>query len=527
MRRSVWLITILALSLPALGGCDLPGQPPPSAFDTLARWVPAGAEQAFFLDFKLDGEAGRRWEHIRQRIEENEEAREVLRELLSQFRVDEYALDEVITGPAVSGYWEGVEHAILQVSDEEVAREALLRHFGEAVWEEEEFAGKVLRYGRDPDSYQQRERLAWTVFDGLLFLCSSHSYDPLPRLEELVGLTEGDSLSDLPSWQTLRARLPDVCMGLAFINTAEQARQNPPAPDDTSPGAVLTRQIEAVALAAVPEQDGMRFEVVGAFASDTKDIPELQSLFDLPEADPGAWPGLPADTAIALVAHDASLVWPWLKDMFSLDPGSLDRIQESVGLDLEGDLLGADGPLTGDFALAITPPLPNQPVIEGLTAAQLLILAHGASEAQADGVRAAMEGRGAVFGPGEAEGMTLQTQVGTALTGYAISYGFDDDLFLFGSSPAVIGQGIATQREGRGLIETEAWRVAMAALRDKPMFVVHLQSASLISLVQANTTSEYQSLGGLQFLEPFEAVSLGLWLQPDRLDGILYFFLAD
>jgi hypothetical protein len=521
VRRSVWLILILALSLPALGGCGLPGQPPPSSFDTLARWVSAGAEQAFFLDLKPGGEAGRRWERIRQRIEENEEAREVLRELLSQFRVVEYALDEVITGPAVSGYWEGVEYAILQVSDEEAAREALLRRSGEGVWEQEEFGGKVLRYGGDPASYQQPERLAWTVFDGLLFLCSSYHYDPLAQLEGLVDLTEEDSLSDLPSWQTLRARLPDAFMGLAFFNAAEQARQNPPAPDDTSPEAVLAQQIEALALAAVPEQDGMRLEVVGAFASEAKDVPELQPLFDLPAADPGAWPGLPADTAIALVAHDASLVWPWLKGIFSLDPGSLDRVQESVGLNLEGDLLGADGPLTGDLALAITPPLPDQPVIAGLTAAQLLILAHGATEAQADGVRAVMEGRGAVFGPGEAEGVTLQTQVGTAPTGYAISYGFDGDLFLFGSSPAVIGQGIATQRDGKGLIETEAWRVAMAALPDKPTFVVHLQSASLISLVQANTTSENQALGDLEFLEPFEAVSLGLRLQPDRLDGIL------
>jgi hypothetical protein len=526
VRRSVWLILILALSLPALGGCGLPEQPPPSPFDTLAHWVPASATQVLFLDLKLSGEAGRRWERIRQRIEENEEAREILRELLSQFRVDEYALDEVIDGPAVSGYWEGVEYAVFQVSDEEAARDALLRRSGEAVWEEE-FAGKVLRYGRGPASYQQRDRLAWMVFDGLLFLCFSHTYDPLPKLEGLAGLTEEDSLSDLPSWQTLRTRLPDAFMGLAFFNAAEQARQNPPAPDDTSPGAALTQQIEAVALAAVPEQDGMRFDVVGAFASEAKDVPELQPLFDLPAADPSAWPGLPADTAIALVAHDASLVWPWLKDIFSLDPRSLDRVQAAVGLDLEGDLLGTDGPLTGDFALAITPPLSDQPVIAGLTAAQLLILAHGATEAQADGVRAAMEGRGAVFGLGEAEGVALQTQVGTASTGYAISYGFDDNLFLLGSSPAVIGQGIATQREGQGLIETEAWRVAMAALRDKPTFVVHLQSASLIGLVQANTTKENQSLGGVQFLEPFEAVSLGLRLQPDRLDGILYFFLAD
>ena len=527
MRRSVWLIVILALSVPALGGCDLPGQPPPSSFDTLARWVPAGTAQVFFLDFGLGGEAGRRWERIRQRIEENEGAREVLRELLSQFRVGEYALDEVITGPAVSGYWEGVECAILQMSDEEAAREALLRRTGEAMWEQEEFGGRVLRYGRDPDSYQQRERLAWTVFDGLLFLCSSSSYDPLPQLEGLAGLTEEDSLSDLSSWQTLRARLPDAFMGLVFFNVAEQARQNPPAPDDTSPGAVLAQRIEAIALAAVPEQDGMRIDVVGAFASEAKDIPQLQPLFGLPAVDPGAWPGLPADTAIALVAHDASLVWPWLKDILSIDTGSLDRVQESVGLDLEGDLLGADGPLTGDFALAITPPLPDQPIISGLTASQLLILARAATEAQADGVRAAMEGRGAVFGPGEAEGVALQTQVGTALAGYAISYGFDDDLFLFGSSPAVIGQGIATQREGQGLIETEAWRVAMAALPDSPTFLVQIRSASLISLAQANTTNGSQSLGDLQLLEPFEAVSLGLRLQPDRLDGILYFFLAD
>jgi hypothetical protein len=133
-----------------------------------------------------------------------------------------------------------------------------------------------------------------------------------------------------------------------------------------------------------------------------------------------------------------------------------------------------------------------------------------------------------VFGPGEIEGVALQTQAGTELTGYAISYGFDSvdgDTLLFGSSPDVIGQGVAARRERKGLVTTETFQAALATLPDDPSFVVYLNSKPLTSLLQANMTEEeYQ--GGGYGLEAFEAISLGLRLKPDGLvDGVVYFFV--
>ena len=143
-------------------------------------------------------------------------------------------------------------------------------------------------------------------------------------------------------------------------------------------------------------------------------------------------------------------------------------------------------------------------------------------------VRAAMEGRGAVFGPREVQGVALQTQAGTEPTGYAISYGFDDDTLLFGSSPDVIGQGVAARREGRGLVTTPTFRAVRAALPDDPSFVVYLNNEVLTSLLQANTTEEqYQKSPEYLLLEPFEAIGLGLRLAPDRLDGVLYFTVRE
>jgi len=528
MKRKFSLVLILALSLPTLAGCGRSEQDAPMAFDGLAPLVPGDADQAFFLDFEPGGEAGRHWEHIRAQLEADPTGEEALRGLTYQFRVEEYGLDEVIVGPAVSGYWKGAEYVVMELNDEEAARDVLLGHFEGVTWEQDEFEGKTIYHRRNPDSYQERERLAWTIFDRLLFLASRHDHEPLGQLQSLVSLTEEDSLAAFPSWRTLRKRLPARPMGLVFFNVSEQARRNPPALGDTSPGAVLVQQIEAIALAAMPETDGMRVEVVGSFARKADDVPELRPLFDLPAVDAAAWPGLPADTAIALFAHDASVVWPLLKDLFILDVDSLDLLRDTIGLDLEADLLSAEGPLTGDLALGISPPLPDQPISQGLTAAQLLILARGATEAQADAVRAAMESRGAVFGPREVEGVALQTQVGTEPTGYAISYGFDGDTFLFGSSSDIIGQGVAARREGQGLVATKAFRAVLATLPDEPTLVVYLNSRPLTDLMRANMTErEYQNQEENLLWRTFGAIGLGLRLQPDQLDGVLDFLLAD
>jgi hypothetical protein len=526
MRRMGWLVLILGLSLLALTGCSQLAQATPSAFDVLARWVPVGADAPFFLDLKLDGDAGRRWEHIRGQMEANSIGQETLRSIYNQFKVEEYGLDEFIAGPAVTGYARGATYVILQVSDEGAVQNALSQHILDGTGQQEEYEGKTLYYGRSRLS-TPGERLAWTIDDGLLFLCYSSSYgqDALNLLKDTVSLAQADSLAALPAWQTLRDRLPEAPMGLIFANGDEQTGGTSASGNDTSLGTALSQQIVAVALAAVPEDEGMRVEIAGLVALQPDASPDLRVLFDLlSPMDPAIWTGLPADTAVALVAHDAHAHWPWLREFF-FNADSLAQLRDSIGLDLEKDLAGPDGPLRGDFAVAITPPLPEQPISQGLPAGQLLILAQGASQAQMADVQAAMESRGAVFGPGEVSGVALQTQVGTELSGYAIAYGFADDRLLFGSSPGIIGQGVAAQREGNGLVTTPSFRAMLATLHEDPSLLLYLNSGALSSLLQANMTEEQYSRSEYLLLEPFEAIGLGLRLQPDRLDGVLYFFL--
>jgi hypothetical protein len=315
-------------------------------------------------------------------------------------------------------------------------------------------------------------------------------------------------------------------MGIAFFNIAEQTRQNPPQPDGGMPDDVLYQRVQAIALAAVPEEDGMRVEVEGVLASGGDVPPELQALFDLPTVDPATWTGMPAGTAIALVTHDASLVWPWIQDSFGMNGGSFDPVLDFVGLDLEADLLGAEGPLTGEFALAITPPLPDQPVIGALTAGQMLFLTRDASAAQMNGVRAAMESRGAIFGTEEVEGVTLQTQMGTRLSGYAVSYSFDGDILLLGSSPDVIGQGLIAAREGTGLTSDPTFRAVMATLPDDASFVLYLNDGPLVELIDVNASPDQGPSVEYELLSLFEAIGLGLQFEPDRLDATIYFFTS-
>jgi hypothetical protein len=519
MKRIGRLVLILALSLSALTRCGQPEQVGPAAFDALARWVPNNAETPMFLDLRPGGEAGRHWERIRRQLEVNPTVQQSLDALFHEFRVEEYGLDELIVGPAVMVQEGRIGYIIAQMSDGEAAQAALLQHFKDLTWKQEEYEGRTLYHG---PTYLG-EWLAWTIHDGLLFYC--HGREPLIQLQALVSLAQADSLAALSAWPTLRARLPETPMGLFFVNAAEQRRRYPPAPNDTSLGTALSQQLVAMAFAAVPEQEGMRVEIAGAVTLQTDAPPEVRALFNLPAVDPAAWTGLPADTAITLVTHDASVLWPLLKEAFGLDT---DQLRDTTGLDLEADLASAAGPLTGDFALAITPPLPAQPISQGLPAGQLLILARGASEAQMANLQAAMEGQGAVFGPRHVQGVTLQTQAGTEPTGYAISYGFDDDTLLFGSSPDVIGQGVAAQREGKGLITTETFKTVMAALPEAPSLVVYFNDGSLTSLLQANTPEEqYQKGEEYLIWEAFEAVGLGLHLKPDRLDGVLYFLIRE
>jgi hypothetical protein len=522
------LMLLLALSVPLLTGCGQPEQASYTAFEALARWVPGEVEQAFFLDFKPGGEAGLYWEEIRRKLEANPEGAEALAGIQGEFKIEEYGLDEVIAGPAVNGYWQAAYYVIAQVGDEVAAEGVLRQHFQDVDWDQVEFEGKTLYQAKILNEWGQREWLAWTVYNGLWFLARGYERAVLPQLQELVSLPEREGLAALPAWKSLRSRLPEQPLGLIFLNVAEQTIRNPSSPGDRSPGAIFGQRLEAVALAAVPEAEGMRVEVAGRFKAGGKVPPELQTLFDLPAVDPNDWPGLPANAALALFMHDASVGWPWLKDIFSLDVDSLEHLRDILGLDLEAVLLASEGPLTGDFAVGVTPPLPDQPISEGLTAAQLLILARDATQAQADGVRAAMENRGAVFGAGEFEGVVIQTQVGTAATGYAISYGFDDQVLYLGSSPDVIGQGIVAQREGDGAIKTEAFQKVLKALPDEPTLVAYLHTGLLTEVVAANVTEEeFKAQGELLLLQSFEALGVGLRLEPGGMDGVIYFLMGE
>ncbi len=494
-----------------------------AALDALARWVPADAQVASFFDLKPAGEMGRHWEHVRQQLEANPTGRQVLEALSNQLRVETYGLREFILGPVVNWSDQGVGCVVARVSAEAAAQEALLHHFKSARWEQESFEARILYYGRNPDSWQQRERMAWTVHDGLLSMCFSydpaHDKEALTQLRALVNLDQADSLAGLSAWRTLRDRLPENPLGLAFVNVADQ----PPPPDETSLIAGLGRQMTALVFAATPEENGMRIEIAGSFELQSDAPPEVQALLNLPAVDPTAWSGLPADTATALISHDASVLWPWLKEALSLSLSQ--RLNEAIGLDLEADLASAGGPLAGDFALAIMSPLPGQPVIAGLPAGQLLILAQDASESQMAEIQARMEGRGAVFGPGEVEGVALQTQAGTELSGYAVSYGFDSRLLLLGTSPDVIGQSIAA-RKGEGLITTPPFRSFLTAMPDGPSLVIYLNSGPLVNLIQTNVTEErYQETEEYVILEAFEAVGISLRFTPHELEGLIYLLI--
>jgi len=149
-------------------------------------------------------------------------------------------------------------------------------------------------------------------------------------------------------------------------------------------------------------------------------------------------------------------------------------------------------------------------------------------------VRARMEERGAVFGSREVEGVALQTQVGTELTGYAISYGleqsagFDDGTLLFGTSPNVIAQGASARRAGSGLVTRDAFRDALETLPADPALVAYADAGLVTTLVKANVgDDEYRQRSDYVLFEAFDAFALGLRFTPDgRVDGTAYLFVG-
>ena len=172
--------------------------------------------------------------------------------------------------------------------------------------------------------------------------------------------------------------------------------------------------------------------------------------------------------------------------------------------------------------------MPDQPVGQGLLAAQLLIVGRGATQTQAALVQAAMESRGAIFGPGEVEGVAVHTQAGTGLSGYAITYGFDGDTLLFGSSPDAIGQAVVARHAQRGLDLTENFQALQAALPADSSLIIYLNDEPLTRLFKTNMTEEaYQRNAEYALLETFESVGIGLRFTPERMDGVVFFFIPE
>jgi hypothetical protein len=525
MRKSKWLVLPGLLVLSALILWCQPKTVPATAFDLLARRVPADTDSVIFYNLKPVGDAGRYWERIRARLDVNEAARAALGSAFGEFGVSSYGLDEFTTGPAVQWSAGQSTHTIFQLGDEVGAREAMLQRFKSSMSREVEFEGRTLYQGWDPGR-AGRGAMAWTVADGLLFLSFSTGGQVLTGLQEVLSLAPEHSLAELSSWRRLRDWLPQEPMGLVFVNAARAASTQPAPSGDAALNELLGRQLLALGLAFVPEEAGMRVEIAGVAVGQEDAPPEIRDLFSLPAVNPAAWAGLPAETGLALIAHDAPVVWPVFQALFGV--GSSDAIRTGLGLDLEADLMGEEGPLTGAFCLAVTPPLPGQPIIEGLPALQVLFAAQGTSQEQVDGVRAAMEGRGASFGPAAASGLDLQVQAGTGVSGYAISYGFDGDTLLLGTSPEIIGRWADARRANDGLPSSEAFQAVTRALPPDPSIFLYMDAAAMKSVLQANMTAEQyeqqnQQVGVL--LEVFDAIGLGLRMSPDMIDGALYFYM--
>jgi hypothetical protein len=521
MKRLIPILLLVTLGLSLTVGCATSQPDSPKAFDDLADKVPADGQQAFFLNLQPGGEMGQHWNHFRRQLEANSMTQQALSGMLGEFRVTEYGLDDFLSGPMVNGYRGGGSYVLAQVRDQEGLADALQARFQGSTWQQESFEGLTLYYGRNPELARQSERLAWTIDAGTLYLVTGYNFDPLPGLKDLVQLAPADSLAAQPAWQALRDRLPPAPLGLIYLPV--------PAPAiAASPAEMLEQRLTAIALAALPEPAGMRVEVAGLLDPAGPAPAELAALFDLPAVDPADWTALPAGTAIALMGHDASTVWPWLRDILSMDVNALVPLGDLVGLDLEADLLGTAGPLTGDFALAIGPPLPDQPIVQDLPATQLLFLAPDADLGGLDNLRAAMEGRGGTFAPGEVEGIPVYSQVGTAASGYALSYGFDGDLLLLGSSPEAIGQALAARRSGQGLVESDAFQTVRQALPARSILSLYVDGPGLGALTQANMTEQERENAGLSaFPDVFQAIGLGLEIEPERLDGVIYFLVGE
>jgi len=404
---------------------------------------------------------------------------------------------------------------------------------GASAWEQVEFEGRTIYHSQFGIEGGQSIYAAWTTAEGLFFLAyeyvESAGYGGLlvGRLKDLLQVTEEESVAALAAWEDLQDRLPEEMVGLSFIPLALQSELPPN--DTASPAEALTESVEAGALALVPQEDALRVEIHGPFHPQAGSVAVLQAMFDMPAIDEAAWSYLPLGTAIALAGHDAGTLLPWLEGLFGLELDSFQEAAEPLGLDLEADMLAEGGLLEGALALAVLPPLADQPISEGIPALQLFLAAPDASRAQAEALQQTMEGRGAIFGTQEVEGVEVQAQVGTAASGYALAYAYEDGVLYLGSSLEAVGQGISSGRGDGGLSQTDAFQVVSAALPDKPTVAGYVQSGPLAELMQANMTAEEYAdpLSVFGLFRLFDSIGLGLRFGPERLYGVLYLHLGD
>jgi hypothetical protein len=547
MKKAVCWLMLLILAGLALGACSFGARQEPTAlaaFDALAGRLPADVENAFFFNFKPDDRTGQHWTAIRDRLQQNPATQQPLADLLARFHVEAYQLDSVIEGPAAAAQWGDTTLVLLPVQDEAAAWEGMVRNLGDAQsWEQEIVQGKLIYHARFWESGRPTF-LAWTMDEDLLYLAYRSNGRSVDPLSDLLGLARGATLDSLDPWELLQQRLPDAPLAVAFLPVAELAGRpapvrvdvSPLAPEDQPPSAALERHLEALALAFTPEDTGLRLDIQGLLGSEAGTVPALQALFTLPAVEAAGWDRLPANTAVALFGHSASTIWPWFSGIFGLDLGPGTPFDTAVGLDLETDLLREGGPLAGPFALAVTPPLPEQPISQGLPALQALLVGKDVAPAQVDRLAATLEGRGAVLATGEVAGLEVQTQVGTQLSGYALSFGLDGDTLYVGTSPEIIHRAVVAGSGDSGLVGTAAFQTILAQLPEDSFLLGYVSSRASIELLRANAGGEQDpASSAIQILETFDAMGVGLRLESGqagdaglgRVEGVAYFLMEE
>ena len=143
----------------------------------------------------------RHWAAVRRRLEQSPATQQPLADLLARFRVEAYALQAVIEGPAAAAQWGGVTVVLLPVVDEAAAWERMVRNLGDAQsWEQETIQGKLIYHGRFWDAGSRPTHLAWTMDEDLLYLAHGYDSRSIERLSDLLGLAQGATLSALDAW---------------------------------------------------------------------------------------------------------------------------------------------------------------------------------------------------------------------------------------------------------------------------------------------------------------------------------------